>query len=69
MSRPKRPVCSETGKERLREPKAAKVAVRAARRQRGHAASTGGRATWTVDRCYYCSACDGWHLTSQPQYS
>jgi hypothetical protein len=68
MSRPKRPVCEATGKERLRDSRSAKVALRAAQRQRGRASRDGGRASWTVCRSYWCSECEGYHLTSLALY-
>ena len=65
MSRPKRCSCPASGKERFRDERAAKVALRAARRQRGHAALEGVTAHWQVIRYYWCEDCSGYHLTSK----
>lgn len=70
-SRPRHrwPVCSATGKERLRERKDVIKALGAARIARRLAEERLGACSWTVVRGYRCTACGGWHLTSLPEWN
>ncbi len=70
-SRPRHrwPVCSATGKERLRERKDVIRALAAARVARRLAEERVGVCSWTVVRGYRCTACGGWHLTSLTEWT
>lgn len=61
------PVCPETGKNRLRERKDVKLALKAIRRGRDAANLAGELSNRRECRGYQCPHCDGWHLTSKPQ--
>lgn len=68
------PVCIATGKQRFKERKDAKLAVKAATFARGRAARDGLVSSWQIVRVYKCSGaglngkpgCGGWHTTSRP---
>lgn len=60
--------CEKSGKRRYRDCNDAKLAVKDASFVRAIAKANGGACTWKITRQYLCDFCDGWHVTSHPQF-
>lgn len=66
MSHHRNPICQVTGKVRYREMRDVKFALRRADGDRSKARLNEVACNRRETTGYPCSACDGWHLTSQP---
>ncbi len=62
----KKHLCPTSGKIRYRDGHDAMLALERLRRARAKAEIAGATHRIRMQRRYWCSSCDGWHLTSRP---